>query len=103
MVRLPLLLVTLPKLPLVGLEFAPPQLGWLTTLNSSVRNWSRLLSVTGKFLRMPRSHSQKPGLRRILRGCTPNVPGAGCENAALLNHSASFTNGDGSNEGSPVR
>src|SRR5215471_6871408 len=103
MVRLPLLLVTRPNEALVGLALAPPQFGWLVTLNSSVRNCSRLFSVTGKFLRIPKSHSQNPGLRRILRGCTPKVPCAGCENAALLNQTASFTKAVGSSEGSLVR
>src|ERR1041385_8442940 len=103
MVRLPLLLVTLPNVPLVGFELAPPQFGWLFALNNSVRNWRCCLSVTGKFLRIPRSHSQKPGLRRILRGCWPNVPAAGWANAALLNQVASLTKEVGSSEGSPTR
>src|SRR6516162_7607245 len=103
MVRFELLLVTRPNEALVGLALAPPQLGWFTTSNNSVLSWSRLFSVTGKFLRIPRSHSQKPGLVRVFRGCTPNVPGAGCEKAALLNQIASFTKGVGSREGLPVR
>src|SRR5207249_11915554 len=97
------LLVTFPNEALVGFELAPPQFGWFTMLNTSVRNWRRCRSVIGKFLRTPRSHSQKPGLRRMLRGCCPNVPAAGCANAALLNQIASFTNAVGSKEGSPVR
>jgi len=32
-VRLPLLLVTLPNVALVGLELAPPQFEWSTTFN----------------------------------------------------------------------
>src|SRR6478672_5342417 len=72
MVRLPLLLVTLPNEALVGLALAPPQFGWLVTLNNSVRNCSRLFSVTGKFSRIPKSHSQNPGLRRMLRGWNRN-------------------------------
>src|SRR6516162_10216804 len=103
MVRLPLLLVTFPKDALVGLAFAPPQFGWFTTLNTSVRNCKRCFSVTGKFFRIPKSHSQNQGFRRMFRGCWPNVPAAGCANAPLLNQVASFTNAVGSREGSPVR
>src|SRR5262245_26613308 len=103
MVRLPLLLVTLPNDPLVGVAFAPPQFGWLTILNSSVRNWRRCFSATGKFLRIPRSHSQNPGFRRMLRGCCPKVPAAGWAKAALLNQVASLTKAVGSIDGSPTR
>src|SRR2546427_9519635 len=101
--RLPPLPVTLPNEALVGLELAPPQLGWLVTLNNSVRNCTRCFSVTGKFLRMPRSHSQKPGFRRMLRGWTPNLPAAGWAKAALLNQVASLVKGVGSRLGSPTR
>src|SRR5712692_4323092 len=103
MTRLPPLLVTLPKEAPVGPELAPFQFGWFGRSKNSVRNWSRCFSVIGKFLRIPRSHSQKPGFRRLLRGCTPKVPAAGCEKAALLNQVASLPKDVGSRLGSPTR
>src|SRR5215467_6986711 len=86
--RLPLFPVTSPNDPLVGLDVAPPQFGWLNTLYISNRNCSNCRSQVAKFLRTAPSTFQKPGLRNVFRGCTPNVPASGAANTALLNHTA---------------
>src|SRR2546429_5947983 len=101
--RLPPLLVMSPNEPLVGLEVAPPQFGWLNTLNTSKRNCRSWCSRVGKSLRMAPSRFQEPGLRSELRGWTPKVPAVGAANAALLNHTAESVKAVGSRWGSPVR
>src|ERR1044071_6705317 len=76
----PVLPEKMPNDELVGLNFAPPQLGWFKTSNASARNWKPVFSVTAIFLKRPTFQFSNPGLCTMLRTlswCT-NVPFAGC-------------------------
>src|SRR5579884_797587 len=56
----------------------------LKTLKYSARNWSFQRSVTVKFFISPMSHVQYFGPRSVPLPVLPNVPAAGCWNAAGL-------------------
>src|SRR5437016_4037583 len=59
----PVLPVIFPKeVRLVGLKLAPPQFGWLNTLNASARNWAPVFSVNLKDLKRPTLKFTNPGL-----------------------------------------
>src|SRR4026209_2461578 len=92
MVRLPVLLVTSPKDPLVGLVVAPPSVGWFSTLKASHRKSNEWWFTRGNLRRTDRLHSQNPGCRGPFRGCTPKVPAVGWANASRLNHTAESVN-----------
>jgi hypothetical protein len=86
MVRLPVLLVTSPNDPLVGLLLAPPRVGWFSTLNASHPEVERVMvhqteptqdrKIPFPEARLaeavPRLHAEGSGSR--LRECVPVEP-----------------------------
>src|SRR5260370_42459402 len=88
----PPLVVTLPKVELVGLKFTPPplpppQFGWLMKLNASARNWKRNLSLMGMALNRPRFQFWYPGWWiRLRTRAVLKVPAAGLAKTEVSNH-----------------
>src|SRR5690242_373984 len=78
MLRSLVLLVTFPKVELVGSKLGALQMGWLNTLNASARNWKLTRSFTGIVLNSPMFQFWNPGpwIRSRTR-CVLNVPAVG--------------------------